>query len=48
MTYPIVFVVVGVILVIWGIFRLTNVKATFLIGWRNYQINKEKGKSQKK
>lgn len=49
MNFPVVFVIVGVILIGWGIWRLTHggaeIKRAFLVGWRGY---KGKGKEQKK
>lgn len=52
MNYPIVFMVVGVILVILGVLRFTRggteIKRALLVGWRGYQADKGKDKEQKK
>lgn len=55
MNYPIVFMVVGGILVIWGLFLLTRggsikdrLKGSFLLGWRMRRDAEEKKREQKK
>lgn len=52
MNFPIVFVIVGVILIIFGFLRLTRggteIKRALLVGWRGYQAEKGKDKEQKK